>query len=117
MRTRWLAFGLLAPIAGARSLPLARGARTSARSAAAATRFRVSFPASAHSAPITGRLIVVVSRTEQPEPRMLVSPSGPAVFGIDLDQVKPGHQVVVDNRAASYPTSLDSLPAGDYYVQ
>lgn len=48
---------------------------------------------------------------------MLVSPSGPAVFGIDLDQVKPGQQIVVDNRAASYPMSLDSLPAGDYYVQ
>lgn len=81
------------------------------------TRFTVSFTPAAHPGPITGRLIVVVSKTAQPEPRMLVSPSGPAVFGVDLDQAKPGQPVIVDNRAASYPMSLDSLPPGDYYVQ
>lgn len=48
---------------------------------------------------------------------MLVSPSGPAVFGVDLDQVKPGQHVTVDSRAASYPLPLDSLPSGDYYAQ
>jgi len=48
---------------------------------------------------------------------MLVSPTGPAIFGVDLDQVKPGQTVVVGDAAASYPMRLADLPAGDYYVQ
>jgi hypothetical protein len=81
------------------------------------TRFEVSFPAAAHAGPITGRLVVVVAKAAEPEPRMLVSPSGPAVFGVDVDALRPGQTAVVDARAASYPTALDSLPPGEYYVQ
>lgn len=115
MHTRWLALTALLT-----STSTTLGAAAPRRAPApprAATRFTVSFSAAAHAAPITGRLIVVVSKTAEPEPRMLVSPAGPPVFGIDLDQVKPGQPVVVDNRAASFPMALDSLPPGDYYVQ
>jgi len=80
-------------------------------------RFEVSFTAAAHAAPITGRLIVVISKNPQPEPRMLVSPQGPAVFGVDLDQLRPGQSAIVDNGSVGYPMSLAELPAGDYYVQ
>src|SRR5205085_3441307 len=83
----------------------------------APTRFEVSFTAAAHAAPITGRLIVVISKNPQPEPRMLVSPQGPAVFGVDLDHLRPGQSAIVDNGAVGYPMSLAELPAGDYYVQ
>jgi putative esterase len=106
MRSRWL--GLAVMLLG---LGAVGGASP------ATPRFLVSFPAAAHASPVTGRLVVVVSKSAQPEPRMLVSPSGPAIFGLDLDQLMPGQQVVVDRGAASYPVSLDSLPAGDYYVQ
>jgi hypothetical protein len=80
-------------------------------------RFEVSFSAAAHAAPITGRLIVIISRTAEPEPRMIVSPTSTAIFAVDLDQVRPGQRVVVDNAAASYPMSLTELPAGDYFAQ
>jgi hypothetical protein len=85
--------------------------------APAPTRFVVSFSAAAHAAPVTGRLIVVVSKMAEPEPRLLVSPQGPAVFGVDLDQLRPAQTAVVDNNAVGYPTQLAELPAGDYYVQ
>src|SRR4051812_11660312 len=81
------------------------------------TRFEVIFPAAAHAGPITGRLVVVVAKAAEPEPRMLVSPSGPAIFGVDVDALRPGQTAVVDARAVSYPTSLDSLAPGEYYVQ
>ena len=82
-----------------------------------AKRFEIRFTSAAHSAPVTGRLILIVSKTAQPEPRMLVSPSGPAIFGVDLDQQRPDQPIVVDNAAVGYPTSLAELPAGDYHVQ
>jgi hypothetical protein len=97
----------------------ANGATPRSRHAALSvpTRFAVQFTAAAHAAPITGRLILIVSKTAQPEPRMLVSPSGPAVFGVDLDQVRPGQATIVDKAAVGYPQALDALPAGDYFVQ
>ncbi|HEY7237500.1 MAG TPA: hypothetical protein VH539_25320 [Gemmatimonadaceae bacterium] len=84
---------------------------------AAPTRFEVSFTAAAHATPVTGRLIVILSKNAQAEPRMLVSPQGPAIFGVDLDQLRPAQTTVVDNGAVGYPTALADLPAGDYYAQ
>src|SRR5436853_5584062 len=68
-------------------------------------------------APVTGRLVVIVSKTKDPEPRFAVSPSGPAIFGIDLTAEPAGRPIVVDERAIGYPTSLADLPAGDYVIQ
>ncbi|WP_104023534.1 hypothetical protein [Gemmatirosa kalamazoonensis] len=81
------------------------------------TRFEVSYTPAASAGPVTGRLVVIVAKAAEPEPRMLVSPSGPAIFGVDVAGLRPGQTVVVDGRASSYPTALDSLPPGDYYVQ
>jgi hypothetical protein len=81
------------------------------------SRFAVTFSAAAHQGPITGRLVLFVSKQEKPEPRLLLSPQGPAVFGVDLDQLAPGAPAIVDAKAVGYPTSLAELPPGDYYVQ
>src|SRR5581483_11249112 len=80
-------------------------------------RFEVKFSAAAHAAPITGRLVLFFAKAAQPEPRLLLSPRGPALLAVDLDQVKPGQTVVVDNSALGYPGTLADLPAGDYFVQ
>ena len=87
------------------------------RSHVPASRFEVSFTAAAHRTPITGRLILVLSKTAAPEPRMLVSPLGPPIFAIDLDQLRPGQAAVIDTSAIGYPWSLAELPEGDYYAQ
>ena len=92
----------------------AAGLRPPGRSA---TRFEISFPASAHAGPITGRVVLAISRTQQPEPRLLISPRGAAIFGIDIDQLAPGHPAVIDAKALGYPMQLDALPAGDYFAQ
>lgn len=82
-----------------------------------ATRFEVTVDPSTRAAPLTGRLVVVVSKTGQPEPRMQVAPQGPALFAIDLDQLRAGQAAVVDEKALGYPVPLASLPAGEYHVQ
>jgi hypothetical protein len=87
------------------------------RADAAAPRFEVSIAQAAHRSPVTGRLVLIVSKTKDPEPRYLVSPQGPAIFGVDLEQVEPGRPVTVDQRAIGYPWPLTELPPGDYFVQ
>jgi len=84
---------------------------------APAPEFRVSFSAAAHAGPITGRLVLIVAKTDRPEPRFAVGPSGPAIVGLDLSEVAPGRTVVVDKTALGYPTGLGGVTAGDYYVQ
>ena len=83
-------------------------------------RFQISFPASAHAEPITGRVFVVVSNRETPEPRSQVGFWGDAspLFGADVDQLKPGETAVIDGSTLGYPPArLADIPAGDYYVQ
>ena len=86
-------------------------------SAQPATRFEVTVSPAVRSEPLTGRLVLVMARSERPEPRLLVSPSGPAIFGVDLEQLRAGQPAVVDDRALGYPKPLRALPPGDYFVQ
>ena len=87
-------------------------------SQAQAPRFEVTIDPAARATPLTGRLVVVVSKTAQPEPRMIIAPQGPAVFAIDLDQLRAGQTAVVDAQTSlGYPMPLAQLPAGEYYAQ
>jgi len=80
-------------------------------------RFEMSYASAAHAGPITGRLILVLSKTERPEPRLAVSPLGPAIFGVDVEQLRPGQTAVVDDSTLGYPQRLKELPPGDYFAQ
>jgi len=83
-------------------------------------RFKISFPASVHAEPITGRVFVVISNREISEPRVQVGFWGdtPPLFGADVVQLKPGEAALIDGTTLGYPTnSLADIPAGDYYVQ
>jgi hypothetical protein len=83
-------------------------------------QFEVSFPASARSAPITGRVFVMISPSDHPEPRLQVGFWGdqPPLFGADVHQLKPGQEATIGANTLGYPVhSLQEIPAGDYYVQ
>jgi hypothetical protein len=84
---------------------------------ATAPRFEVTFTAAASSTPVTGRLVLLIAKAAQPEPRLALSLRGPAIAGVDLEQVRPGQPIVVDDGAVAYPMKLSALPAGDYFVQ
>lgn len=80
-------------------------------------RFEVTVSAAAHEAPVTGRLVLVVAKDSQPEPRFQVFPRGPAIFGLDIEQLGPGQVAVVDQDAIGYPFDMAELPPGDYHAQ
>jgi Putative esterase len=81
-------------------------------------QFQVSVPQSISKEPVTGRLLLIISTRDTPEPRQAIGMNGPVVIGFDMEQLKSGSTVTVDGTAVSYPyASLRELPAGDYFAQ
>ncbi len=81
-------------------------------------RFEISFDKTVGSGPITGRVILIIARSDAPEPRFQIGPNTTPIFGADAEGLQPGQAVVVDQTTFGHPVeSLAQLPAGDYYVQ
>jgi len=84
----------------------------------ASLRFSVSYPASVDQGPLTGRMMLVVSRDDSREPRLQVGRHGPQFFGVDFEGLLPGEAVVFDESTLGYPINeLKDLPPGEYFVQ
>jgi Putative esterase len=81
--------------------------------------FEISFPYSTQHGPITGRLLLLLSRTNDPEVRYQVGwVNSPPTFGIDVLNFAAGQTAVIDGNVAGFPLrSLKELPPGEYYVQ
>ncbi|HEV7702905.1 MAG TPA: hypothetical protein VGO46_01385, partial [Gemmatimonadaceae bacterium] len=82
--------------------------------------FDLSFPASVHAAPITGRLLLFLTQDTSSEPRFQGGALGSNApfFGIDVDHLAPGATARIDQTTHGFPiASLRNLPAGDYSVQ
>src|SRR5688572_13792719 len=106
-------FSLLAPL-------LLLGITSPAVQGASRLRFAVTFPAERSSAPLDGRLLLMVSADTGGEPRTQVSGTVATaqVFGVDVDGWKPGEVRYVDASAFGYPLrSLAQLKSGRYRVQ
>lgn len=92
----------------------------SAHTAAAGTRFEISFPPSLSNEPITGRMYVMISKNNRVEPRLQAGSYQASVpfYGVDVDALKPGANAVIDSSTLGYQVeSLSQFPAGEYYVQ
>jgi hypothetical protein len=86
-----------------------------AGAASGKVEFDISFPASVHPGPITGRVFLFVSKNDKTEPRL-----GDDVveFGVDVHATNPDELAVVNDATPGFPVSnLKQIPAGDYYVQ
>ncbi len=91
-------------------------------SPAAATEFAVTIPVGAATAPLDGRLILVVSPLATPAPIKQVdlhNPlKSPPFFGQTIDGAAPGATIALGTSAYGWPaTTLAALPPGDYTVQ
>jgi len=81
-------------------------------------RFEISFPYSVHPEPITGRVYVMISRTNEREPRFQIGRWGVPFYGVDVERLRPGQPAVIDDRAlGSQVWNLRDIPPGDYFVQ
>ena len=87
-----------------------------------ATSFAVSFPGLRNNAPLSGHIILLVSRDFSREPRSHVEPNealdSPYLFGMNVTNLAPGTPAVLDDRAFGWPArKLSSVPPGEYFVQ
>ncbi|MEP6735298.1 MAG: PEGA domain-containing protein [Chryseolinea sp.] len=67
-----------------------------------------------------GRVYLFLSKTNTAEPRFQITADAATqlLFGLDVDGIKPGDEIVIDEKAYGYPkVRVTDIPAGDYYVQ
>lgn len=67
-----------------------------------------------------GRLILIISKLEEGEPRFQVSsgPSGQQVFGMDVEGLAPGEEALMGAGVFGFPNDdLALVPPGEYTVQ
>jgi Putative esterase len=77
---------------------------------------QVSYSAQASPGPITGRMILALARKREPEPRLSLSVGGPAIFGVDVEALRPGEAATIDARSVGYPMHyIRDLPPGEYF--
>ena len=80
----------------------------------------VSFSEEVEAQPLDGRVIVLVSKDAETEPRFQVRAGIRAIqiFGVNIDGLLPGQTAVVDESTFGYPVrSLADFPAGEYWIQ
>lgn len=87
----------------------------------AGTKFEVSFDSSVRPDTATGRLVVYLHDQKQgsrgsPASGFVEEDPQP-MFGIDVNDLKPGESAVVDDSATSFPVVLSKLPPGKYRAQ
>src|SRR4051812_44298114 len=68
-----------------------------------------------------GRLLLLLAKNDKAEPRFQMGHGLTAqlIYGLDVNGMKPGDEIVVDGgNAYGYPiTSVSNVPAGEYFVQ
>ena len=82
--------------------------------------FAVSFPASVEEQAVDGRVILMLAKNGDTEPRFQVTAGVNAIqiFGVDVDGMSAGDIALVDGEVFGYPfDSLAELPPGEYVVQ
>lgn len=84
-------------------------------------RFEVTVAEGLLAKPRDGRVLVVISKTNTPEPRRSIGRTGmqaPPILGRDAKGLMPGASVILDGTSPIFPIeSLMKLPAGEYFIQ
>lgn len=96
------------------------GVRCSTSQTSSTLTFSVSFTKEMSDQAQDGRLLLIVANNNKSEPRFQISDglSTQLIFGVDVEGMQPGQEIVIDESAFGYPQrSLKDIPTGDYYVQ
>jgi hypothetical protein len=83
-------------------------------------RFEISFPSSLRSAVVDGRVLLMLAKNDDRQPRFQIGNGleTQQIFGVDAEDLAPGKPIAIDGATTGYPrVSLNDIPAGDYYVQ
>ncbi|MEJ2237142.1 MAG: hypothetical protein P8X82_02495, partial [Gemmatimonadales bacterium] len=90
------------------------------QSTATELAFAVSFTESLDMESLDGRIILIVTDRQEPEPRFQVSAGIDAaqVFGLDVEAFESDSTAVIGSDVLGFPLeNLAAIPPGDYYVQ
>jgi len=82
--------------------------------------FAVSFSDALSNEAQDGRVILIISKQEEGEPRFQVTPGagGQQAFGLDVEGWGPGTEAILGDTVFGFPLEgLGLVPAGDYTVQ
>jgi len=83
-------------------------------------QFAISFPAEKSATPLDGRMLLMISKSGEAEPRFQINDGNltQLLFGIDVDGLQPGRDAIIDASAFGYPLkSLAEVPTGEYHIQ
>lgn len=83
-------------------------------------RVEISFPPALSEDSLDGRVLLMISREAEGEPRFQINdgPDSQQVFGLDIEGLKPGQPVTFDSSVFGYPkVSLSEITPGEYRVQ
>jgi hypothetical protein len=85
-----------------------------------ALQFAISFTAEMSDQAQDGRLLLMLANNDKSEPRNQIVDglSTQLVFGVDVESMNPGEEIIVDGSAFGYPLqNLKDVQPGEYYVQ
>ena len=114
MRSARLAFALV-PLLATCQAPTSTG-----ESGATPLHFSVGFDEELSAESLDGRVILILAKNNDNEPRFQVSdgPTGQQIFGVDVDRLAPGAVAIIDDGVLGFPLErLAHIPPGDYWVQ
>jgi len=87
---------------------------------ASSLQFAISFTEALSQEAQDGRLLLMLSNNNKAEPRFQIvdGHNTQLVFGVDVEGMKPGDEIMIDAKAFGYPIeSLKDIPKGEYFVQ
>lgn len=81
--------------------------------------FEIRFSEDTHADPMTGRVYVMLAKSDQREPRFQVRrASGIPFWGQNVSDLNPGEAGVIDADSFGFPLqSIRDIPPGEYFVQ
>jgi hypothetical protein len=82
-----------------------------------AQKFEVSFTDSAFHGVFSGKVLLYLSKdSKEPKDNDFIYRINP-YFAVDVQHIKPGQKIIVDDRAVSFPVKLSEIERGEYFVQ
>ncbi len=80
----------------------------------------INFPENHSTKPLDGRMLLLISNNNEKEPRFQIvdGPETQLAFGIDVEGLMPGEEVIFDSKVFGYPLkSISELDSGEYWAQ
>jgi len=82
--------------------------------------FGISFKEKLSKDPVDGRMLLLISKDGTEEPRFQIrrTPDTQLLFGIDVNELRPGEETIIDDNVFGYPLrSISTIPVDEYWVQ